>query len=337
MRMRGVKFKFLPFIASTANMSVVSSNCDLENDVCDDQDARKKFDTIMNVTLNNYRNNITQDNLNSTTRAPVSCVSCKSLRSVNEICRLVSSQFENNLDKQSRLTKIEKDRAKQRFSEIYNKVFRDNVLVDGEPCPVDEDGNTTSEFEPVDLEKKKSITEVMIPALDDAILKTVTLRKNVPKICRKHWKSYSSRETRYLNSVQITNLPTSNKDKIDAMAAVVDKIEADHSTVATTIKAIGVMSKDVVEDCGKLENLLIVKDMETKIRNSETYKAMYDEPKKCMTPQKRSKLIDQCPEKNDVIFILPHNLSHHLSLSLSHHLSLSLTIHPSIYLSPLTV
>ena len=70
------------------------------------------------------------------------------------------------------------------------------------------------------------------------------------KMCPKS--AESSRETCYLNSIRIENLGVA------------------------TVKDLGIRSKDIVGDCGKLENLLVGKNMDSKIKkNSKTYKVLY--------------------------------------------------------------
>ncbi|XP_041354181.1 uncharacterized protein LOC121372008 [Gigantopelta aegis] len=110
-------------------------------------------------------------------------VQCRSGKAATSIIGTINEEIERVLEQNSDLSGEEKERYKQRFREIYDTSFQQNIAI-GEQHWSSQDNEDTSEFEPCDVKKRALFNEIVIPRLDNAIMSTARKRKHTCRLCR---------------------------------------------------------------------------------------------------------------------------------------------------------
>ncbi|XP_014768487.1 uncharacterized protein LOC106867934 [Octopus bimaculoides] len=214
-------------------------------------------------------------------------VPCDAVRSLQEMCDVLCEEAANGFNKQSRLTRDEKQICQKRFSEVFKQIFMSNVRVEQPDLQITEDGKKDSSD--MNLEKKKSTSEALTIQLDDAILNIAQKRKEFPKLCVRNLKTYTKLELGYLNSVQVRIPP---KPAVPTPPVSFHSPEESES-LSKSLKLLSSLSKTTVKDCGRLENLETVKTIVKEVKKSKTHQLIFqtdDSP----VPSKMTRSVSHC-------------------------------------------
>eukprot|EP00057_Strongylocentrotus_purpuratus_P029952 XP_780301.1 PREDICTED: uncharacterized protein LOC574812 [Strongylocentrotus purpuratus] len=106
-------------------------------------------------------------------------ISCCSKQAVETSITTLLSSVNQHIDK-TKYNEEFREGLKQRFKEIYENAVHDNISVEGQTWSQSlEDGNTTKDYEPVDVELKNEITSRTLE-LDELMVKTTAKRRTHP-------------------------------------------------------------------------------------------------------------------------------------------------------------
>ncbi|XP_041469820.1 kinetochore-associated protein NSL1 homolog [Lytechinus variegatus] len=106
-------------------------------------------------------------------------ISCCSKQAVSTAITTLLSSVNQHIDK-TKYNEEFREGLKQRFKEIYENTVHDNITVDGQTWSQSlEDGNTTKDYEAVDLELKKEVSTRTLE-LDELMVKTTAKRRTHP-------------------------------------------------------------------------------------------------------------------------------------------------------------
>ncbi|KAJ8308172.1 hypothetical protein KUTeg_013046 [Tegillarca granosa] len=132
-------------------------------------------------------------------------IECRSKRAVCNIVETIGGRALSVIKDFKELKEDEQERVKQRFKEIYETAVYQNVLIDGQNlCDLkNHDADETTEYEPIDLEKKKYINDTMVGKLDDAIVRTAQKRKHYPIKYKNKLKKLSNKTVSHLVSIKL--------------------------------------------------------------------------------------------------------------------------------------
>ncbi|XP_013410742.1 uncharacterized protein LOC106173943 [Lingula anatina] len=121
-------------------------------------------------------------------------ISCVSSKCVDEIISAVNDETRKIISKNVDWTDEQKERLRQRFTEIYANAFNVNIQIDYQS----NSEAATDELEPINLDRRNYVNTTLLPALDQVIKRTTRSRKHCPLLCTQYLCREGKAEKKFL-------------------------------------------------------------------------------------------------------------------------------------------
>ncbi|XP_046575691.1 uncharacterized protein LOC124283715 [Haliotis rubra] len=199
-------------------------------------------------------------------------IECRSKRTVSSIVTAINEHIENIVSGNPDASEEDKERCRLRFREIYETAIQQNILIDGEECSLADTHNETSEFEPVDVDKRNYINNELVPNFDSAIVRVARKRKFHPRFCEEETYEIVNKQAFYLAKVEVTNegrQPFTLKEDPTLLAE--PKLKAELKNASSQLDAVTKTVTSSVEKAEKLHTAVGILQ-----QPSKTDKIIYD-------------------------------------------------------------
>ncbi|CAH1802982.1 unnamed protein product [Owenia fusiformis] len=193
----------------------------------------------------------------------MSLVSCCSRRSVNALTTIVEEHIDEIIEQHVETTDEQKSRYRQRFREIFEAAYHENVTVDNTPwAESTSQDDITPVFDPEDVEKRKHVEEVMQIELDETLVNVTKKRKYMPRQCMSQLAKRCLAECNYYNDIQAevtSSITTTSTVQTDDTSA--DRLKECASDLAK-------LKKDVPSTIDKISRLEDARIVSSRVQTS---------------------------------------------------------------------
>lgn len=167
-------------------------------------------------------------------------IELRSRRYATELMQHVISTVEESTSYTLEIDENDKKQWKSRFREIYETVFKESVSIDGQDwTEVDDD---TTEFEPLDLDKKEYINGELTNLLHETVQEVALKRKHCPSKYKSSLSRLTTGELGRLCQVKVVcNNPItehiSHPENVLSSGDVLDRLKDTECTLSSLLKS----------------------------------------------------------------------------------------------------
>ncbi|XP_002732990.1 uncharacterized protein LOC100374068 [Saccoglossus kowalevskii] len=208
-----------------------------------------------------------------TPRSSARCpIAVHSKHALDKLVNGVTSAIQEVIGKLTDLDDEQKEHLNIRYTEIYQNIIHDNVLINGKSWHEAEDVNDdTVEFEPLDMDLQRTVDQQILE-IDDTIVSLTKKRKKYPKKITQCLRDVHNCYQRMLEEYkpEIPQQVIGEESRLDPTveAQMMDRI----SSVSKSASVL--MKKSLQDTVAKLERTTKAVEMQQSIEKSKTIKVL---------------------------------------------------------------